>query len=52
MAEESIIKSVNPGARVRDALHKPDSEKKRKPAKPPRANRRKKDPKRIIDTYA
>ena len=49
--EEPVIKSVTPGARVRDTLHKPDSEKKRKPPKP-RVNRRKKDPKRIIDTYA
>ena len=51
MAEESIIKSINPGARVRDALHKPDPEKKRKPARP-RAETRKKEPKHIIDTYA
>ena len=48
---DSLIKSINPGARTQDALHKPDREKKRRPARPP-AGKRKKDSKRIIDTYA
>ncbi len=48
---DPLIKSVRPGVRTQDALHKPDPDKKRKPAKPV-ANRRKKDKKRIIDTYA
>lgn len=48
---DPLIKSVNQSPRVQDPLHKPDSDKKRKP--PPRKNRqRKKDSKRIIDTYA
>ncbi|MDJ0776722.1 MAG: hypothetical protein QNJ85_02590 [Gammaproteobacteria bacterium] len=48
---DSLIRSVKPGARTQDALHKPDADKKRKPAKPA-APRRPKDKKRIIDTYA
>ena len=48
---DSLIKSVRPGTRTQDALHKPDPDKKRKPAKPA-TQRRKKDSKRIIDTYA
>ncbi len=48
---DPLIKSVNPSPRVQDTLHKPDADKKRKP--PPRKpDRRKKDSKRIIDTYA
>ena len=48
---DPLIKSVNPSPRVQDPLHKPDGDRKRKP--PPRKNRqRKKDSKRIIDTYA
>ncbi len=51
MADEPLIKSVNQPPRVRDALKKPDQAKKRQP---PRAkkDRRKKDSRRIIDTYA
>jgi hypothetical protein len=48
---DSLIKSIKPGARTQDALHKPDPDRKRKPARPPAA-KRKKDSKRIIDTYA
>ncbi len=48
---DSLIKSVRPGARTQDALHKPDPDKRRKPAKPV-PPRQKKDKKRIIDTYA
>lgn len=47
---DPLIKSVNRTPRVQDALKKPDPEKKKKPRKPPRS--RKKDSKRIIDTYA
>ena len=48
---DPLIKSVNRPPRVQDTLHKPDGDKKRKP--PPRKHdRRKKDSKRIIDTYA
>jgi len=47
---DPLIKSVNRTPRVQDALKKPDPEKKKKPRKPPRSQ--KKDSKRIIDTYA
>ena len=48
---DSIIKSVNQTPRVQDVPHKPDSEKRRKPQPQPKAQK-KKDSKRIIDTYA
>ena len=51
MADDPLIKSVNPPPRVRDALKKPDPEKRRKSEQRKR-DRRKKDSKRIIDTYA
>jgi hypothetical protein len=51
MADDPLIKSVNQSPRVRDALKKPDSDKKQKPQQQ-RKDRRKKDSKRIIDTYA
>ncbi len=51
MADDPLIKSVNQAPRIRDALKKPDPEKRRKPQSR-RGDRRKKDSKRIIDTYA
>jgi len=51
MADEPLIKSVNQAPRVRDALKKSDRGKKRQPPQQKR-DRRKKDSKRIIDTYA
>jgi hypothetical protein len=51
MADDPLIKSVNQPPRVRDALKKPDPEKRRK-AQLPKKDRRKKDSKRIIDIYA
>lgn len=48
---DPLIKSVNRPPRVRDALNKPDPEKKRKPRQR-RKDQRKKDSNRIIDTYA
>ena len=51
MADEPLIKSVNQAPRVRDALKKPDPEKKPK-SDGRKRDRRKKDSKRIIDTYA
>jgi len=51
MADDPLIKSVKQTARVRDALKKPEAGKKPK-QQHQRRNRRKKDSKRIIDTYA
>jgi len=51
MADDPLIKSVNQSPRVRDALKKSDPDKKQK-AQQPKKDRRKKDSKRIIDTYA
>ncbi len=51
MPDEPLIKSVNQSPRIRDTLKKNDPEKRRKP-QPRRIDRRKKDSKRIIDTYA
>jgi len=51
MADEPLIKSVNPSPRVRDALKKSDRGQKR-PEPRQKKDRRKKDSKRIIDTYA
>ncbi|MDH3760614.1 MAG: hypothetical protein OEU50_06480 [Gammaproteobacteria bacterium] len=51
MADEPLIKSVNQSPRIRDALKKPDADKKQKP-RHQKKDRRKKDSKRIIDTYA
>ncbi len=51
MADEPLIKSVNQSPRIRDALKKADPEKRRKPPQR-KVDRRKKDSKRIIDTYA
>jgi len=48
---DPLIKSVNQAPRIRDALNKPDPEKKQKPRQDQK-NQRKKDSKRIIDTYA
>ncbi len=51
MADEPLIRSINPPPRLRDALKKPDPEKRKKPQQR-KVDRRKKDSKRIIDTYA
>ena len=51
MPDEPLIKSVNQSPRVRDALKKPDQGKKR-PAPQQKKDRRQKDSRRIIDTYA
>ena len=51
MADDPLIKSVNPPPRVRDALKKAGRRQKRKPPSA-KHDRRKKDSKRIIDTYA
>lgn len=51
MADEPLIKSVNQPPRVRDALKKPEQGNKRQSPRQKR-DRRKKDSKRIIDTYA
>ena len=51
MADEPLIKSVNRPPRVRDALKKSDRAQKRQTPQQKR-DRRKKDSKRIIDTYA
>lgn len=51
MADEPLIKSVNQPPRIRDALKKADPEQRRK-LQPRKGDRRKKDSKRIIDTYA
>jgi len=51
MADEPLIKSVNPPPRVRDALKKPEQGKQRQ-APQQKRDRRKKDSRRIIDTYA
>jgi hypothetical protein len=48
---DPLIKSVNQTPRIRDALNKPDPEKKQKPQQQ-KKSRHKKDSKRIIDTYA
>lgn len=48
---DSLIKSVNQTPRVRDALNKPDREKKQKNQQRQK-DQKKKDSKRIIDTYA
>jgi hypothetical protein len=48
---DPLIKSVNQSPRVQDALKKPDPEKKRNPPQQ-RKPQKKKDSKRIIDTYA
>lgn len=51
MADDPLIKSVNQPPRVRDALQKPDRERQQK-VQHRKKDRRKKDSKRIIDTYA
>ena len=51
MADDPLIKSVNQSPRVRDALKKPAPDKKHR-SEQRRKDRRKKDSKRIIDTYA
>ena len=51
MADQPLIKSVNQVPRVPDPLKKSDREKKRQTPQQKR-DRRKKDSKRIIDTYA
>ena len=51
MADDPLIKSVNQSPRVRDALKKPDHERQQKP-KHQKKDRRKRDSRRIIDTYA
>ncbi len=51
MADDPLIKSVNQSPRIRDALKKPDPDKKQK-SQHHKKDRRKKDSKRIIDTYA
>ena len=51
MADEPLIKSVNQPPRIRDALKRTDPENRRKPQQR-KIDRRKKDSKRIIDTYA
>ncbi len=51
MPDEPLIKSVNQSPRVRDALKKPDQGRKRQLPRQ-KKDRRKKDSKRIIDTYA
>ena len=48
---DPLIKSVNQTPRVRDALKKPDREKKQK-TRQRQKDQQKKDSKRIIDTYA
>ncbi len=48
---DPLIKSVNLTPRIQDTLKKQDSDKKRKPRSETKQNR-KKDHKRIIDTYA
>ena len=48
---DPLIKSVNQTPRVRDALKKPDRENKQKNQQRQK-DPRKKDSKRIIDTYA
>jgi hypothetical protein len=48
---DPLIKSVNQTPRVRDALNKPDPQKKQKPPQQ-KKNQQRKDSKRIIDTYA
>ena len=49
---DPLIKSVNHSPRVQDSLNKPDSRNRKKVRQPANKNRRKKDSKRIIDTYA
>lgn len=51
MADDPLIKSVNQSPRVRDALKKPEPDKKHK-SRQQKKDRRQKDSKRIIDTYA
>ena len=51
MADEPLIKSVNPSPRIRDALKKSDQGRKKTPPRQ-KKDRRKKDSRRIIDTYA
>ncbi len=51
MADEPLINPINQTPRVRDALKKTDPEKKHKNEGRKR-DRRKKDSRRIIDTYA
>ena len=48
---DPIIKSVNQTPRVQDVLKKRDSNKRRPPQAKPKSPK-KKDSKRIIDTYA
>ena len=48
---DPLIKSVNQTPRVRDALKKPEREKKQK-TQQRQKDQQKKDSKRIIDTYA
>jgi hypothetical protein len=48
---DPLIKSVNHSPRVQDALKKPDREKNQNPRQQ-KKDRKKKDTKRIIDTYA
>ena len=48
---DPLIKSINHAPRVRDSLKKPDAEKQRKQQRQ-NSQRKKKDNKRIIDTYA
>jgi hypothetical protein len=48
---DPLIKSVNRSPRVRDALNKPDPEKRQKPRQQ-KKDHKQKDSKRIIDTYA
>ena len=48
---DPLIKSVNHSPRVQDALKKPDHEKNQNPRQQ-KKDRKKKDSKRIIDTYA
>jgi len=48
---DPLINPVNHSPRVRDALNKPEREKKQNPRQQ-KKDRKKKDSKRIIDTYA
>ncbi len=48
---DPLIKSVNHSPRVQDALKKPEREKNQNPRQQ-KKDRKKKDSKRIIDTYA
>ena len=48
---DPLIKSIRQAPRVGDPLRKPDADKRKK-QKPQSQNRKKKDSKRIIDTYA